>query len=210
MEAIDLAAGEGGDIEQAVGAEADNLDAEVGGLKEREGLAVFADAEDGGWRRCADVGCALWIRGDGPDKGGWGGEGISEARALKQVAVAGDGDTFGCAFFEVFYARLGPELGALGLERRGDGSGCERCREEEKSGWVRVGAWVAEGNKHAAVESTKDGCNAAYQGKMWGLRIVEAGCLGFVLCGRPGQNNGLVEAAFRGREPLNIVKAGVA
>ena len=48
-------------------------------------------------------------------------------------------------------------MGALGAKRWGDGGGCDCCREEEEGGWGRVVAWVADENKHAAVESTKDG-----------------------------------------------------
>ena len=121
---VDLPAGQRGGVERAIGGKADDLDAEVPGFEESEGLAVFADAENRGGGGGAEVAFAAFAGGYGPDEGGGRGEDFGEAGAFAQMAVAGYGYPLGRAFFELVDAGLGPEVGTLsggGLRReKGD------------------------------------------------------------------------------------------
>ena len=159
VEAVDLAAGQGGCVEEAVWTEADDLDGEVFGFEELEGFAVFADADNGGGRGGAEEGGAVGVDGNRPDECGGCGDDFSGAGALENASVAGDGDALRSSFFEFFEARLGPEVRALGEgEGRGEDHKEDGNERRGKGGGAQDAAaaivW-GEGNKHAAVESTK-------------------------------------------------------
>ena len=159
VELVDLAAGQRGRIERAIGSETKSLNGQILGFKECERLFALlpGQAEHGGGRACAGEDAAAFVRRQRPYKGRRGGEQLGQSRALAQMTVALNRNPFGGAFFELLHLRLGPKMGALGEGGdRGCHCGCRQRNQKRVRGECgREAMREAGGAKHSAVESTR-------------------------------------------------------
>ncbi len=157
--------------------QAKRLHAYIFGFEKREELAVLVDAQDGRRRGCAHIGFSVLACDYRPHEGRRCGEHLSQAWPFAEVSVAADGDALRSAFFELIDARLGPQVGALRTGRLCRENNEQRRRKGRESCCERGEMAVGLENKHAAVESTKNGGQSGRmaggfraQGSLPGLR----------------------------------------